>query len=145
MMNDPMDIFDEMDEMFARLFSGTGQRMNDDPFFHEGRRIAIRGSDEDAEPDSAGEAGQAAFKPSADVQQIGDEVKVVADLPGITGDSLRLGVRNGKLIIDAGDADYHYHTTAILPPVDVASMKYTLKNGVLDVTFTGTHGQKKQD
>lgn len=145
MMNDPMDIFDEMDEMFARLFSGTRRGMHDDPFFHEGSRIEIRGGDEDAEPDSAGQAGQVAFNPSADVQQIGDEVKVVADLPGITPDSLRLGVRNGKLIIDAGDADYHYHTTAILPPVDVASMRYTLKNGVLDVTFTGVHDQKNLD
>lgn len=145
MMNDPMDIFDEMDEMFARLFSGTGRGMHNDPFFRNGRRIEIRGSDEEAEPEGAGQAAQAGFNPSADVQQIGDEVKVVADLPGITADSLRLGVRNGKLIIDAGDADYHYHTTAVLPPVDVASMRYTLKNGVLDVTFTGTDGQKQQD
>ena len=37
-------------------------------------------------------------------------------------------------IIDAGDADRHYHTSALLPPVDAATMQKSLKNGVLEVT-----------
>lgn len=136
MINNSLDIFDEMDEMFERLLAGMHRQVSAArPQSGAGYRIAIRGSGEEDEPAESFPAGSAAFKPAADVQRIGDEVKVVADLPGITADSLRLGVRNRMLVIDAGDADYHYHTSAKLPPVDLATMTQTLKNGVLEVTF----------
>jgi HSP20 family protein len=144
MIHEPRDIFDEMDEMLAHLFSGMGRRTGSGEEYRDGFHIVIRGNDGDAEAEATVPRGQTAFEPTADVQQIGNEVKVVADLPGITPESLRLAVRNGRLVIDAGDADYHYHTTAALPPVDVASMQYTLKNGVLDVTFSVLPDQEKQ-
>ena len=72
----------------------------------------------------------------AEIHRIGNEVKVIADLPGITEEALRLDVKGNTLVIDAGDADHHYHTSVSLPPVDMASMQKTLKNGVLEVTFT---------
>ena len=134
--NNSMDIFDEMDEMFERLLIGMHRKVSSGrPLYRDGYHIEIRGSDEEDEPAESFPRDSAAFKPAADVQRIGDEVKVVADLPGITADSLRLGVRNSLLVIDAGDGDYHYHTSAMLPPVDPVSMTYTLKNGVLEVTF----------
>jgi len=135
MINDPMDTFDEMDELFARLFSGMDRWFMAGPQQGNGYRDIIRSDEAGEGPEETVSVQPADFRPAADVQRIGDEVKVVADLPGITADSLRLGVRNGMLVIDAGDADYHYHTSAELPPVDAASMQYTLKNGVLDVTF----------
>jgi HSP20 family molecular chaperone IbpA len=75
-------------------------------------------------------------EPAVEVHRIGNEVKVIADLPGITEEALRLDVKGNTLVIDAGDAEHCYHTSAALPPVDTASMQKTLKNGVLDVTFT---------
>jgi HSP20 family molecular chaperone IbpA len=63
-------------------------------------------------------------------------VNVIADLPGITEEALRLDVKGNTLIIDAGDADHSYYTSAALPPADTVSMQKTLKNGVLEVTFT---------
>lgn len=61
---------------------------------------------------------------------------MIVDLPGITEEALRLDVKGSTLVIDAGDADHAYRTSAELPPVDTASMQKTLKNGVLEVTFT---------
>jgi HSP20 family molecular chaperone IbpA len=137
MIHDPTDIFDQMEEMFDRLIAGAGQQR----FPAAGHRVRNRSEirnpyEEEMAEEVTGRKIRTAFEPAADVQLMGNEVKVVAELPGITSDSLRLGVRDGRLIIDAGDADQHYHTTATLPPVDAASMRYTLKNGVLDVTFT---------
>ena len=133
MIHDPMDIFDEMDEMFDHLFSGIQRQAAPGPL--HGYRVEIRGGDDHEEMAEATPVGKNAFEPTADVQRIGNEVKILADLPGITPDLLRLGVRNGLLIIDAGDADRHYHTSAQLPPVDPSSMAHTLRNGVLEVTF----------
>jgi len=135
MIHDPMDIFDEMDEMFDRLFMSMRRQAPAGSLNGNGYQSGIHDGDEEADPVEANRAARLAFEPIADVQCIGYEVKVLVDLPGITPDSLRLGVRNGALIIDGGDADYHYHTSAALPLVDPATMTYTLKNGVLEVSF----------
>lgn len=135
MINDPMDLFDEMDELFARLLPGLDRRFMAGQLQGNGYRRIPRNDEAEKEPEDTVPARAAGSGPAVDIQRIGDEVKVVADLPGITADSLRLGVRNGLLVIDAGDADSHYHTPVALPPVEKTSMKYTLKNGVLEVTF----------
>ena len=132
-------MFDEMDEMFARLFSRMDREfMNGSPQMI-GYRIMVRDRGEGPEiQEMAGAApvSRQTGEPVAEVHRIGNEVKVITDLPGITGDALRLDVKGNMLVIDAGDADHHYHSSAALPPVDPASMKKTLKNGVLEVTFT---------
>ena len=71
----------------------------------------------------------------AEVHRIGNEVKVIVELPGVTDESLKLDMQGDRLIIDAGDADRHYHTSAMLPPVDPGSMQKSLKNGVLEITY----------
>ena len=58
-------------------------------------------------------------EPVAEVHRIGNEVKVITELPGITEEALRLDVKGNTLVIDAGDADHHYRTSAALPPVDI--------------------------
>lgn len=75
-------------------------------------------------------------EPVAEGHPTGNEVKVIVELPGVTDESLRLDVQGDRLIIDAGDADRHYHTSELLPPVNAAPYRKSLKNGVLEVTFT---------
>jgi HSP20 family protein len=83
-------------------------------------------------------------EPVAEVHPVGNEVKVIVDLPGITEEVLRLHVKGTTLVIDAVNADHHYRTSAALPPVDVGSLLKTLKNGVLEVTFTSLPEQSGQ-
>ncbi len=148
MHRNPMDMFEEMDEMFARLFTRMNRDFMDSSHPGYGHRIAITGhGDEPESGEPADDAGSPALvtgETAAEIHHIGDEVKVIADLPGITEDALRLGVKGNLLVIDAGDADHHYHTTAALPPVDAASMQKTLKNGVLEVTFRSMPGSGKE-
>lgn len=139
MHENPLDIFDEMDEMVNRLFSRMDQEfMNGSPRMNRYRFII--------HDDSESPVIQAMQRDDAtvyrltgetvvEIHRIGNEVKVITDLPGITEEALRLDVKGNTLLIDAGDAEHHYHSSAGLPRVDPGSMKKTLKNGVLEVTF----------
>jgi HSP20 family molecular chaperone IbpA len=135
MQGNPMDMFDEMDEIFARLFYRMDREfMNDTPLGH-GYRNTLRDNGEGPRiPDMADDdACQSCVpgEPVAEVHCIGNKVKVIADLPGITEESLRLDVRGDTLVIDAGDADHHYRTSAALPPVDPSSLQKTSKTACL--------------
>ena len=129
-----------MDEMFARLFSRMDRDFMAGTDSGFGHRIMIPGFGEEPEPDEPAEdtvsPALMTGEPVAEVHRIGNEVKVIAGLPGISEEALRLDVKRNMLVIDAGDADHHYRTSAALPPVDTASMQKSLKNGVLEVTFT---------
>jgi HSP20 family protein len=144
MQGNPMDMFDEMDEIFDRLISRMDRAFMNGAPQEYGYRIVIRNDGEgpaivetDGTFDDTASLSRVTSEPVAEVHRIGDEVKVIADLPGITGEELRLDLKGNTLIIDAGDADHHYHTSAVLPPVDPGSMQKSLKNGVLEVTFAG--------
>lgn len=145
MYKNPMDMFDEIDEIFDRLVSRMDREFMSGSPQQFGYRIVFRDDGEgpvvQEMPDSDMPVSRICGEPVAEVHRIGNEVKVIAGLPGITEDALRLDVKGNVLVIDAGDADHYYRTSAALPPVDVASMQKTLKNGVLEVTFTSLPGQ----
>jgi HSP20 family molecular chaperone IbpA len=136
MYEDPQDMFREMDEMFARLFT----RMNQDGAGGEsqmfGYHIVITGGDDSRQvPEESSIADRAGSEPVAEVHTIGEEVKVIVELPGAAAESVTLDVQDQNLIIDADGCMTHYHTTASLPPVNAATMQSSFRNGVLEVTF----------
>lgn len=143
-----MDMFEEMDEIFAHLFSRMDREfMIGSPQGYE-YRIMVWDDGEGPEVQDTADDGVpftgVTSEPAAEVHNIGNEVKVITDLPGITEEDLRLNVKGSTLIIDAGDADHSYRTSADLPPVDISSMQKTLKNGVLEVTFTSLPDQPEK-
>jgi HSP20 family protein len=141
MIEDPMDMFGEMDEMFARLFSRMDREFMAGSPGISGYRVVFESGGYPGEmPEIEAPRSRDSSEPVTEVHRIGDEVKVIAELPGVTDDSLRLDVQGDQLVIDAGDADHHYHTSATLPPVDAASLHSSIKNGVLEVTFRSLPG-----
>jgi len=131
-----MDMFEEMDEMFDRLFARMNQEFSTGtPEVCEYRIVISNGGARGGMQEIPAAPDRATREPVAEIHRIGDETRVVTELPGATEDSLRLDVKGSTLIIDAGDAEHHYHTTADLPPVDPASMETSFKNGVLEVSF----------
>ncbi len=138
-MNEDMpDVFRQMDAMMARLMREMEDNLSAGlPPGAAGYRIVIHGGEPSPGIGGPGETRpRDAKEPVAEVHHIGNEVKVIAELPGVTDEDLRLDVQKDRLIIDAGDADRHYHTSAALPPVDPQSLQRSLRNGVLEVTFT---------
>jgi HSP20 family molecular chaperone IbpA len=136
MYEDPQDMFREMDELFARLYA----RMTRDFAAGEpqvfGYHTVIR-RDGESLPVLCSQRNQLreGTGPVAEVHRIGDEVKVITELPGATMDAIRLEIQDQTLIIDSDGGNLSYHTTAALPPVDPDSIQTSFKNGVLEVTF----------
>jgi HSP20 family protein len=144
MHEDPMDMFDEMDEMFARLFSRMNRDFSAGPPQVTGYRIVwSNGGASSQTAELPPTPLRATDEPVAEVHQIGDETRVITELPGVTDETIRLDVKGNTLLIDAGDADRHYRTSAALPPVDPASMQRSFKNGVLEVTFRNLPDARK--
>ena len=137
MNGDPLDMFDEMDEMFARLFSRMDREfMSGSPKVYGYRFVIDNGDVQGEVADVPSPASRETHEPVTEVHRIGDETKVITGLPGATDESVRLDVKGTTLVIDAGDAENHYHATAEIPGVDAASMTRSFRNGVLEVTFS---------
>jgi HSP20 family protein len=137
-MNDEMqDMFRQMDAMMERLFAGMEAGFPRDirPGI-SGYHIVISGGPCGEDCGCTESHPRDTREPVTEVHRIGSEVKVIAELPGATEETVRLALQGDSLTIDAGDADRHYHTHATLPPVDPATLMKSIKNGVLEVTFT---------
>jgi HSP20 family protein len=135
-----------MAQMVAEMTRGIAGSM---PPHAVGYRIILRGDIAPQEPPH-GSVIQPhdPHEPVPEVHLIGDEVKVVAELPGAEKESIRLNLKDAIITIEADGMGQHYKTHADLPPVDATSMKMSFKNGVLEVTFAITNddeGEKKRN
>jgi hypothetical protein len=148
MKDDPQDIFRQMDLMMAQMFAemthGIASSM---PPHAVGYRIILQGGVAPQEPPHGSVIQPCDPQgPVPEVHLIGDEVKVVAELPGAEKESIHLNIKDAIITIEADGRGQHYTTHADLPPVDATSMKTSFKNGVLEVTFAvmnDDQGEKK--
>ena len=74
-------------------------------------------------------------EPVAEVHRLGDDVKVVVEMPGVSEEDLNIRLDGEELMIDAAGSIRTYHTHADVPPVDPKSLQHSLRNGVLEVTL----------
>lgn len=75
-------------------------------------------------------------EPVVDVIEKKDEISVVAEVPGVDKNSIKVTVDGNKLTISANSPDKKYYKEVELPAkVDENSAKATYKNGVLEVTL----------
>jgi len=71
-----------------------------------------------------------------DVHQYDDEIRVVADVPGVDKDAIDLKCDGTVLTINAESPEREYHERLTLPTrVDEHSAAATYNNGILEVTF----------
>jgi HSP20 family protein len=71
-----------------------------------------------------------------DVHEGDEEVRVVADLPGVEKDAINLQCDGRTLTVDAAGVDREYHERVRLPRrVDEHSASASYNNGILEVTF----------
>jgi len=80
-------------------------------------------------------------EPLVDIMETDSEVKVVAELPGVEKEDIKLYGTENKLTISVDTAERKYHKEVELPAkVDTKKTKASYKNGVLEVTL-----QKKKE
>ena len=86
------------------------------------------------------DAGSRGFEPTAtthvDVQETGDAIRVIADLPGVEKSDISLQCDGEFVTITATSESRKYDEKVSLPSrVDPESGSATYNNGVLEVTF----------
>jgi HSP20 family molecular chaperone IbpA len=146
MKNDPQNIFEQMDAMMSRLFRDLDTCVQPGQPQTFGYRVVIHGDNRPLElPDSPVYQSRDPNEPSAEVHRIGDDVKVVVEMPGVSEENLNIRLDGQEIVIDATGSIRTYHTHTGVPPVDPASLQHTLKNGVLEVTLRVLLGSPGQE
>ena len=75
-------------------------------------------------------------EPLVDVIKGNDEVRIVAEVPGVNKDDLRLTADDNAVTIESVTGEPRYHKRIDLPDaVDPKTAKSTYKNGILEVSF----------
>jgi len=75
-------------------------------------------------------------EPLIDIIRDGDKLKIVAELPGVSKEDLRISANETSLAIESISGERRYHKRIDLPePVDPATGKSTFKNGILEISF----------
>jgi HSP20 family protein len=73
-------------------------------------------------------------EPLVDVLDEGNSFLVIAELPGVQSEDISIEVKGDILELKAETKDRKYVKEALLPsPVDADSLKYSYKNGVLEI------------
>ncbi|BBD72836.1 heat-shock protein Hsp20 [Sulfodiicoccus acidiphilus] len=153
----PRDIFDYFDELFKemeeeiaefeRRFSrsltkGDVDLPKEGPYFY-GFRVTI-GPDGKPKIQEFGNVKKAKgrpilsedIEPVVDVIERDDEVRVIAEVPGVDKDKIKLTVSGSELHLEARGDERNYSTDVDLPAeVDENSAKASYKNGVLEVVL----------
>jgi len=75
-------------------------------------------------------------EPLVDIFEDRDSVKVVAEVPGVEKDDIRLDAEGRSLTISVDAARKYYKRVELPADVDIETAKATYKNGILEVTFS---------
>lgn len=75
-------------------------------------------------------------EPLIEVINRGEEIKVIAEIPGVDEKDINVNVKNGKLIIKAYSKYKDYYKEVDLPSnIGIKSVEKKYRNGVLEVTI----------
>jgi len=110
-----------------------------DDFFRELERMMneMTGGEFDMHVERHGDSGQNHGRDiHLDLYEKDDEVRVVADIPGVEKDAIDLKCDGEELTIDAAGPECEYSERVQLPAaVDEHSASATYNNGILEVAF----------
>ncbi len=73
-----------------------------------------------------------------------DELKIIAELPGVQKEDIKLKTTDRTILITAGNGEYKYQKKLALPrAVQPETAKARYNNGVLEVTLKIRHPKEK--
>ncbi|HEX6294658.1 MAG TPA: archaeal heat shock protein Hsp20 [Nitrososphaeraceae archaeon] len=82
-------------------------------------------------------------EPLVDVSSTDKEVNIVAEMPGISKDKIRIDAYDNSVEIKSEDPNRKYHKTIEVPEnIDIESTKSNYNNGILEITFKRKEQQK---
>ncbi|WP_292387117.1 archaeal heat shock protein Hsp20 [Methanosarcina sp. UBA5] len=143
---DPVEDVDEMFERLSRAMGMSAENFGQDPFIY-GFSLTQRPGEEPEirefgnipmfeQTETEEKRYLDTRKPLIDVLETEETVHVIAEIPGIEKENIRLNATDLILDIETIDGNPKYSEHVELPvKVDPQSAKATYKNGVLEVTF----------
>jgi len=76
------------------------------------------------------------IEPLVDVNTTDKEVKVVAEIPGIDKQNIKVNAYDNSVEITTNDPKRKYHRIVDLPPeADIETARSNYNNGILEITF----------
>ncbi|WP_225332966.1 Hsp20/alpha crystallin family protein [Halomicrobium urmianum] len=116
---------DDRDDPFDEFFRELERMMND-----------VMGANGDVHIERGGSGPEPTSDIHLDVHETDDEVRVVADVPGVDKEDIDLKCDGKVLTLDATATQRQYSERLSLPTsVDEHSASATYNNGILEVTF----------
>lgn len=85
----------------------------------------------------AGPAVLKDIKPHTEIQKVEDNVIVSADLPGAKEENTAVSVEDDFITITSLAEEVRYSTKIKIPPIRKETVKYSLKNGLLEISAIG--------
>jgi HSP20 family protein len=82
----------------------------------------------------AGPVVQEEREPMVDVFDEGDQVLVIAEIPGVDASAIELEVKEDILVLSAGEGSRKYRKEVLLPcAVQAQTLKSSYRNGILEI------------
>jgi HSP20 family protein len=82
-------------------------------------------------------------EPLVDVSSTDKEIKIVAEMPGINKQNIRIDAYENYVEIKSDDPNRKYHKTIEVPEdIDLESASSNYNNGILEITFKKKEQQK---
>ncbi|HET9806506.1 MAG TPA: archaeal heat shock protein Hsp20 [Nitrososphaeraceae archaeon] len=82
-------------------------------------------------------------EPLIDISSTDKEVKIVAEMPGISKEKIRIDAYDNSVEIKSEDPKRKYHKTIEVPEnIDIESARSNYNNGILEITFKKKEQQK---
>ena len=84
-------------------------------------------------------------EPLIDISSTDNEVKIVAEMPGISKEMIKVNAYDNNVEIKSDDPNRKYHKQIEVPEdIDLESARSNYNNGVLEITFKKKEQQKPQ-
>ncbi len=84
------------------------------------------------------------IEPLVDVIDADDEIWIVAELPGVQKDNIKVKIRDNKVIIKASNGKRYYKEVELPAEVDPKSAKAKYNNGVLHIKIKKKEAKKEE-
>jgi HSP20 family molecular chaperone IbpA len=85
--------------------------------------------------DNGCQAVKETIEPKIEIHRIGDEIKIVTSLPGISHEHIRLAIVGPHLVIRGEEGDLNYYGSVEVPVPQKDSIQISFRHGVLEIGY----------
>lgn len=139
MSTSPLDQDDEIEQLIRQLVTYALKNRRGRVPVAFGFRVIYAPTDAALDSPPAEEI----IETEPEVMTIDDKVIVVAELPGVSAENIRMALSGQILQIEADLDHRHYRSEASLPRLHMIPMRTSFKHGILEIMFRMKAGDEQ--